>query len=122
MYKVTKNAATGKMTGSPILYYRANKLKTAHDVASAAADSCTYNVYDSIGGVMFQGLAGAIPSLVGGNHHMPGDLAWFYNAIANPNFTTPHRPYRAESFILHSAGPDGLYGTTDDIFNFETEK
>ena len=28
------------------------------------------------------------------------------------------RPYRAHSYILISAGVDGLYGTGDDVFNF----
>ena len=30
-----------------------------------------------------------------------------------------NRPYRADSYILMSAGFDGLYGTKDDVFNFE---
>jgi hypothetical protein len=50
---------------------------------------------------------------------VPTNASIFYNAIQNPNFTSPPRPYRAESFILQSAGPDGLYGTMDDIFNFD---
>ena len=29
------------------------------------------------------------------------------------------RPYRADSYILISAGYDGLYGTRDDICNFD---
>ena len=28
------------------------------------------------------------------------------------------RPYRAGTFILISAGKDGIYGTSDDITNF----
>ena len=46
----------------------------------------------------------------------------------NPNFlgdpVAPYhgrQPYRSESFILLSAGPDGLYGTADDVYNFDTE-
>ena len=38
--------------------------------------------------------------------------------ILNKQVTTIKRPYRAGSFILVSAGKDGLYGTADDIFNF----
>jgi len=34
-------------------------------------------------------------------------------------FDIPPRPYRSDSFILLSAGPDGLYGTGDDVFNFD---
>ena len=60
------------------------------------------------------------------NHPMrlyPEGCQWFYNRTANPNFTNPVRPYRSQSFILQSAGPDGLYGTADDVFNIdENEK
>jgi len=45
----------------------------------------------------------------------------FYDQTQNTNFVSPPRPYRADSFILHSAGPDGLYGTVDDVFNFDQE-
>ena len=31
-------------------------------------------------------------------------------------------PYKAQSFILMSAGKDGIYGNADDIFNFDKEK
>jgi hypothetical protein len=30
-------------------------------------------------------------------------------------------PYRADSFILISAGKDGDFGTADDVFNFDKE-
>ena len=31
------------------------------------------------------------------------------------------RPYRDSSFILISAGKDGLFGTSDDLYNFSGE-
>ncbi len=31
-------------------------------------------------------------------------------------------PYRAESYVLMSAGKDGLFGTADDVYNFEMGK
>jgi len=39
--------------------------------------------------------------------------------ILNPQVTAINRPYRAGSYILISAGKDGLYGSPDDIFNFD---
>ncbi|MHC4479037.1 MAG: hypothetical protein ACYTEL_25715, partial [Planctomycetota bacterium] len=44
----------------------------------------------------------------------------FYQKTVNPNITMleGNRPYRADSYILLSAGFDGLYGTDDDVFNF----
>lgn len=140
MYKITKNLTTRKMTGSPILYYRANRNKIQHDLSGANPDPaknlCVYNVYDSIGNEMAkdsivdlrplslpQGSTASSPmSPLGG-----GNAALFYQKTINPNFPgdaasgTPPRPYRADSFILQSAGPDGLYGTADDVFNFDPE-
>ncbi len=125
MYKQVKHRTTGKQIGMPILYYRANKLKIGNEPDRALSNNWndnTYNLEDSLynGFGLIQ-----IPSPSGQSHFNGGVVAnasAFYSAIANPNFTSPPRPYRAESFILHSAGPDGLYGTTDDVFNFKTEK
>ena len=61
----------------------------------------------------------------------PSDkLLNFFRAIGNPNYPAPdisaaaggYRPMRSESFILMSAGFDGVYGTADDVFNFEVPK
>lgn len=35
----------------------------------------------------------------------------------NPNPNAPLRPVNADKFLLISAGPDGKYGTTDDVSN-----
>jgi prepilin-type N-terminal cleavage/methylation domain-containing protein len=43
----------------------------------------------------------------------------FYNAITNQKMTNQVRPYNADKYILISAGHDGIYGTKDDICNFE---
>lgn len=132
MYKVTKNLATGKLAGSPILYYKANKGKVQHDETSADGNPvnnlCTYNVYDSVGNA-FAGLPGIAtlkPLLTKSGVHPIADGSatgreLFYTQTLNPNFTTPPRPYRADSFILQSAGRDSLYGTADDVFNFDQE-
>jgi prepilin-type N-terminal cleavage/methylation domain-containing protein len=41
--------------------------------------------------------------------------------LRNPNVTARPEPFRADSYILLSAGPDGLYGTADDLANFEVK-
>jgi len=46
----------------------------------------------------------------------------FGYTVINPNSGTVLRPHNAETFILLSAGPDGLFGTEDDIANFPTNK
>jgi hypothetical protein len=46
----------------------------------------------------------------------------FYDMTQDKDFTVRDTPYRSGSFILHSAGFDGLYGTEDDVFNFDKGK
>jgi hypothetical protein len=38
--------------------------------------------------------------------------------IQDPKITQNVWPYRPDSYILISAGPDGYYGTADDIHNY----
>jgi hypothetical protein len=45
----------------------------------------------------------------------------FAYQLRNPNVTARPEPFRADSYILLSAGPDGLYGTADDLANFEVK-
>ncbi|MFA5553693.1 MAG: type II secretion system protein [Phycisphaerae bacterium] len=46
----------------------------------------------------------------------------FYWRINNDNIPLDDgRPYKADSYILISAGEDGLYGTADDIYNFQRQ-
>lgn len=110
----TAKLTTGRKTGMPILYYIADRTQTGHSDSSIGGN--TYNAYDSLGEF---GPTGGIARL------SPSDamsfVSWFYQRTKNPNFTVPgaERPYRAESFILHSAGPDGKFGTADDLFNFD---
>lgn len=106
----TAKLTTGRKTGRPILYYRANRLKTGH-----SADTIGANTYAYEEGNVIATPTNAIATSTGKSI----EAGWFYQRTRNPNFTDPPRPYRAESFILHSAGPDGVYGTTDDMFNFD---
>ena len=108
-FKTTK-LRSGRKVGMPILYYKANRLYARYNVANAATS--TYNVYDSINGILDR---------MTPKHPLWGSPEWFYSKTTNPNFTTAgaERPYRAESFLLHSAGHDGFYGTSDDVFNFD---
>ena len=121
MYKITKNAATEKMTGSPILYYKANRNKVLHDSANPL--NSTYNVYDSLGdGTVFtDSIVDLVPLSTHSGTHPMRSPNLFYEQTRNPNFSNPSRPYRSESYILQSAGPDSLYGTVDDVFNFDQD-
>lgn len=119
-----KMTRSGKEYGMPILYYRAHTDRVGNDPVYANWGSNTYNLNDSYGNtwglivldVPFQSSYTRHPLADCGTDLDAANL--FYGKILNPNFTSPPRPYRANSFLLHSAGPDGLYGTVDDLFNF----
>ncbi|AQT68525.1 type II secretion system protein G [Anaerohalosphaera lusitana] len=122
-YGLVKSRISGEQTGMPVLYYKANTSKFGHSELGTT-DYLYYNtdknVYNPICNRVIYGL-GSAPSVQGANMlNGPGTFwDYFLKKIENPNFSTNSRPYRAQSFILHSAGADGRYGTSDDIYNFD---
>lgn len=117
--------------GNPILYYRAN-LQSKDSYASATKDSI-YNAEDNFGlikivsdvmknkhGVIDRDLENSFYNNMGSHHQFYGFIA--DPKVAKPNeSTSPLRywPYNSKTYILISAGRDGLYGTEDDICNFD---
>ena len=111
--------ATGEVekVGSPILYYRANtSSKTMTDQINY--DNNIYNFFDN-SPIIFFGRLGD------GAQHSWFTVGDFYSdqpgGILDPKVTAitgVDRPYKPDSYILISAGPDGLYGNEDDITNF----
>jgi type II secretory pathway pseudopilin PulG len=97
--------ANGKIVraGAPILYYRAN--------TSGKTTRTIYDGFDNIRLVFAKLIAD------GGEHPFTRSN-FFYDYIKNPKRTDRDWPYRPDSYILISAGADGLYGTHDDITNF----
>lgn len=118
MFSSVPNKLTGKRTGMPILYYRADtsKVLLKPDPLGffpwTTSQTAIYNVNENFPFI-------AAVSNTGNVHPMVANRAEFYRRIVNPNFTNPQRPYRAQSFILLSAGADGMYGTPDDVYNIE---
>ena len=90
--------------GAPILYYRANTSgKMIRDV---------YHASDNDALVVAKQQAD-------GREHRLSDYQFFYEVyIKDPKINAKPWPYRPDSYILISAGADGLYGTSDDIRNF----
>ncbi len=125
-FGLVTNQQTGKKTGMPILYYKADLAKSGHDATPPWKDNVYYvvdNFYLVRMGAAWKG-ANADPTdhpLHTGNDALKGKTPGqtFYDMTQNPNFMNPPRPYRSESYILISAGFDGLYGTADDVFNFD---
>ena len=93
--------------GAPILYYKANP--------SGKILSEVYRVSDNYALVEAK-------QQVDGKYHRLADTTnqyeIFYNYIRDPKITARPWPHRPDSYILISAGADGLYGTGDDICNF----
>jgi len=110
----------------PILYFRADTAKTwsASDAQGIPTNplNCIYNREDNFWGFIFV----PPPWDITQPHPMRVDPFIFYQRIKNPNFPgtaannyADARPYHADSYILLSAGPDGLYGSADDVYNFD---
>jgi prepilin-type N-terminal cleavage/methylation domain-containing protein len=136
-FGTVKNKRTNKQTGMPILYYKANPSASQHDPTkySATAYDNLNNIFDLRHNQSIIDLGR--PTDGTGIQYPPlsqyadnSNPSLFYEMTRNPNYystqnpkdTAFWRPYRAESFILHSAGSDGLYGTPDDVFNFDPGK
>ncbi len=117
----TRDMRTGKKTGMPILYYKADTSNYLHDpnVPMTATDSGgnIYNYWDNQALVAL-----GKPWENAGSSSAPPSLAnpvRFYRNTRNNQITTVRRPYMTDSYILISAGFDGEYGTADDICNFD---
>ena len=118
--------------GSPVLYFKANT--TAKDLRRTTAPATdfsdrTYNYYDNAQvlelGKMSAWTAAGKPAVGTANAHPMADPAGtqpydkFYEAITNHQIPNDEGvAFRSDSYILMSAGKDGLFGTADDIYNF----
>jgi len=101
--------ANGKLVtaGAPILYYRANTSgKTIREI---------YNAYDNDAIVVVKQQADRKEHPLS---RSANQFQFFYDYIRDPKIEARAWPYRPDSYILISAGADGLYGTADDIRNF----
>ncbi len=125
---------TGDKVGSPVLYYKADVAGNVHklnpDPANGEKDFYNYLDNHELVGLpvprsgdihpLFQD-----PTQPVAQDQDPGAL--FYLKTQNKKLSSfagagpAPRPMRADSFILWSAGNDGLYGTRDDILNFKED-
>jgi type II secretory pathway pseudopilin PulG len=102
--------------GTPILYYKANPASKVLDAGDP--ETRIYNVRDNWPLVSLRMLADGPKPLVNRRLHPLEDANYFYEYIRDPRVQARPWPYRPESYLLISAGADGLYGTNDDIRNF----
>jgi len=98
--------------GTPVLYYRANT--SSKRIISGLSRERIYNYLENDLLIKLGKVTDTTKS------HPLENQAFFYSEefILDPKITTTQRPYRPDSYILISAGVDGLYGTSDDITNF----
>ncbi len=118
-YARVKNKRTGKKIGMPILYYKADTSGFRHDANNLPTTSDDRGqIYNYLDNDYLVGLG--TPPDGATAHLLYAEPERFYESTRNERITiTDGRPYRADSYILISAGFDGQYGTRDDIFNFE---
>ncbi len=125
-YKRVRSPTTGNKIGSPILYYRADVSSTTHDDTSlTTARQSIYNVMDNqelidVGIVWDLASVYEHPMASSGTDRdgNPADWTKFYKNTRDEKVSVIPRPKMVDSYILISAGYDGLYGTRDDVFNF----
>lgn len=135
------NSSAGKpiMAGAPILYYKANTNNKTIDANYASNTSG--RIYDysdnspliQLGKLTANGNSGLMHPFA---YPSGTDYPVFYGSqtpytpgttyggtgigygIRDPRIPGIVRPYNPDTYILISAGPDGYYGTADDIHNY----
>ena len=123
--KITLANGETVKAGAPILYYRANtSSKTIEPIG------VPLNFIDQIYNFRDNTIVTQVKANEDGKGHPLTDSAFFYYGdptavppvvigyIQDPKVTAKSWPYRPDSYILISAGADGLYGNADDITNF----
>jgi len=135
--RVTLSNGKVVMAGTPILYYKAKNSTVFPDTNSVTTitDIVDSNsIYSSLDNEELVELFQMTKPQTGTTnmHHFDKGYTdenghygrWlFYDTITNKGITAQPRPYNlGESrtpYILMSAGADGIYGTKDDIYNFQ---
>jgi len=120
----TRRMLSGNKTGMPVLYYKADTANNKHydpdnpgdPPPPSAPDNDEGNIYNYYDNYFLIELGKPWTSE---ETHSLVEYEKFYKNTKSHKITTAVRPYRADSYILLSAGADGEYGTADDIFNFE---
>lgn len=107
--------ANRKKGGMPILYYRAHTDRSSHDLNDPDNPDNIYDYRDN-----HALLALGVPRDIKKVHPLYADPKLFYRLTHDRLLYSreTNKPLRADSFLLWSAGHDGLYGTQDDVTNF----
>ena len=119
--------------GTPVLYFRANSSALNTELKNLFATDLENNIYNYLDNVCFLKLGKVTDKKIEhplcpfiSNPTSTADGRSFLTYIRDPMIpisdssitTIIGTPVRPDSFILISAGYDGIYGTKDDICNF----
>jgi len=120
----TRKLHSGKKVGMPVLYYKADTTGRGRLHDSSLAGSMTPtdsqgNIYNFLDNADLLGLNMPGPGADPSYEYPLYDPVRFYKNTLSDKVTTVNRPFRADTYILISAGHDAEYGTADDICNFE---
>lgn len=125
--KISRNIGGGNRSfriGTPILYFRANTSALNTELETNNSEPIQRdNIYNYLDNAYLI-WCGQIKNNAE-RHQLEtegGDPTPFYDFIGDPmayEVSNLRRPVRPDSFLLISAGPDGIYGTQDDICNFD---
>jgi hypothetical protein len=128
--KIQRVDGTLTAAGTPILYFKANPASLLHEPAAwanAATSACIYDARDNAAILNLGRVADAALPLAQRRMH---DLApgvktgtqgfehFYLDYIRDMRIQNRRWPVRPDSYLLISAGMDGIYGTEDDIRNF----
>ncbi len=75
-------------------------------------------LFRDIDGLPVSGVTGSSPLHYGTTAPDKTYSEIFYEAIRDKKATAVAKPYNESTYILMSAGWDGMYGTRDDVYNF----
>ena len=123
--KITTVDGETVKVGTPILYFKASRSSEKWEISNASSSQIftfSHNMDMMIFGHISSGETHPYmgPVADGGFDSSTGTSELFQEALINPRYPSiggNYVPYNRDSFILMSAGSDGLYGTRDDIFN-----
>ena len=122
VYAQKRGGVGSKKIGTPILYFRAHSnFKFQNSTDTNGVDDDIYNLYDNYEILDIGMPDSGIDTFTVMDTTDQTEFENFEDMIVNKNVQTIRRPYRADSYILISAGKDGDFGTADDVFNFDKE-
>jgi prepilin-type N-terminal cleavage/methylation domain-containing protein len=123
--KINTSSGSAVKAGTPILYYKANTSSKIFDPNASALpqdnEKNIYNAYDNFSLIILGSVT--VDGSQGKDHPLGGATKNLYKldyegGIRDSKIAARPWPHRPDSYILISAGADGLYGTSDDIHNF----